>query len=59
MAIAKPGSDAHLTLRHPGQYFLSGGESQDFLVNNDVRKRAQDNPSKGRKIILVKGTRLS
>ena len=22
--------------RHPGQYFLTGGESQDFLVNNDV-----------------------
>ena len=24
------------TARHPGQYFLTGGESQDFLVNNDV-----------------------
>ena len=23
--------------RHPGQYFLTGGESQDFLVNNAVR----------------------
>ena len=23
--------------RHPGQYFLTGGESVDFLVNNDVR----------------------
>jgi len=22
--------------RHPGQYFLTGGESQDFLVNNNV-----------------------
>ena len=22
--------------RHPGQYFLTGGESVDFLVNNDV-----------------------
>ena len=25
--------------RHPGQYFLTGGESQDFLVNNDVRRQ--------------------
>ena len=25
--------------RHPGQYFLTGGESQDFLVNNAVSRK--------------------
>ena len=41
--------------RHPGQYFLTGGESQDFLVNNDVSRKQYSKSSQTCSIKLIWG----